>query len=132
MIRKETPQNIRSEIMNLLGEIKSQEAVPVIVSSLESIDFGDFLPGFVAACWQSGLDFSQHLPVFVKLFVHSDYVTAIEAFTVLEESFPNASDQARTECIRYLRKSEGLVADDKLALFRELVKVMENLEDNEQ
>jgi hypothetical protein len=125
MISKETPLIIRSEILNLLSEIKSKDAVPVIVSSLEKMDFGENLPGFVAACWQSGLDFSGYLQVFAKLFITSDYLTSLEAFTVLEESFPNATDQARMDCIRYLRQSENLVIDDKLALFRELRKVLE-------
>ncbi len=128
MIKKETPLIIRTEILNLLGEIKSKDAIPVIASSLEQMDFGEQLPGFLAACWQSGLDFSNYLPVFAKLFIESDYLTSLEAFTVLEESFPNATDQARADCLRYLRHSEHLVIDDKLALFRELRKVIESLE----
>ena len=126
MINKDTPLIIRSEILNLLSELKSKDAVPVIASSLEKMDFGEHLPGFVAACWQSGLDFSGYLPVFAKLFITSDYLTSLEAFTVLEESFPNATDQARTDCIRYLRHSEDLVIDDKLPLFRELRKTIMN------
>jgi hypothetical protein len=128
MIKKETPLIIRTEILNLLGEIKSKDAVPVIASSLEQMDFGEQLPGFLAACWQSGLDFSNYLPVFAKLFIESDYLTSLEAFTVLEESFPNATDLARADCLRYLRHSEHLVIDEKLALFRELRKVIESLE----
>jgi hypothetical protein len=126
MIRKETPLIIRTEILNLLGEIKSQDAVPAIAASLQNPDFGENLPDFVAACWQSGLDFSNYLQVFAKLFVQSDYLTSLEAFTVLEESFPNATDQARTACIRYLRQSENLVSDEKRALYGELMKVVEN------
>jgi hypothetical protein len=126
MIRKETPLIIRSEILNLLSEIKSQDAVPVIASSLEDMDFGEYLPGFVAACWQSGLDFSRYLPVFAKLFISSDYLTSLEAFTVLEESFPNATDEARSDCIRYLKQSEKLVSDEKRALYKELLKTIMN------
>ena len=126
MLKKETPMIIRSEILKLLGDLKTQDAVPVIASSLENMDFGEQLPGFVAACWQSGLDFSGHLHVFAKLFINSDYLTSLEAFTVLEESFPNATDEARADCIRFLRHSENLVIDDKLALFRELRKVIES------
>jgi hypothetical protein len=125
MIRKETPLIIQSEILNLLSEIKSPDAVPVIASSLEKMDFGEQLPGFLAACWQSGLDFSGYLPVFAKLFIESDYLTSLEAFTVLEESFPNATDETRDDCIRYLKQSEKLVSDEKLALHRELIKVIE-------
>jgi hypothetical protein len=126
MIRKGTPLIIRSEILNLLSEIKSQDAVPVIASSLEDMDFSEHLPGFVAACWQSGLDFSRYLPVFAKLFVSSDYLTSLEAFTVLEESFPNATDEARADCIRYLKQSEKLVSDEKRALYKELLKTIMN------
>jgi hypothetical protein len=126
MIRKETPLIIRTEILNLLGEIKSGDAVPLIAASLENLDFGENLPGFVSACWQSGLDFSNYLLVFAKLFIQSDYLTSLEAFTVLEESIPNATDQARTGCIRYLRQSEKLVSDEKRALYTELMKVGED------
>jgi len=125
LIHKQTPAAIRAEILNLIAEIKSQDAVPLIASSLEKMDFGGDLPALVAACWQSGLDFSNHMPVFAKLFITGDYVTSLEAFTVLEEAFANAGDQARHECLKYLHQSEDLVSDDKLALFRELRKVIE-------
>jgi hypothetical protein len=91
------------------------------------MDFGEYLPSLVAACWQSGLDFSGHLRIFAKLFILSDYITSLEAFTVLEESFPNATEQARLDCIRYIRDSENLVFDEKLPLFRELKKVIESI-----
>jgi hypothetical protein len=127
MIRKETPVAVRTEIFNLLGELKSRDAIPHIVMSLEKIDFGEYLPAFLAACWQSGLDFSDHLHLFAKLFIDGDYITSLEAFTVLEESFPNATDEARMECIRYLKQAEYLVMDEKLPLFRELRKVIESI-----
>jgi hypothetical protein len=65
--------------------------------------------------------------VFARLFVHSDYMTSLEAFTVLEESYPNAGEGERNECLRYLRESEYLVSDEKLPLFRELRSVIESL-----
>ena len=127
LIHRETPGDIRSEILKLLSDIKWQEAVPMIVASLDEMDFGEYLPAFVAACWQSGLDFSNHLIIFSRLFIHGDYITSLEAFTLLEESIPNATDHARLECIRYIRDSEYLVQDEKLPLFRELRKVIESI-----
>ena len=125
LIHSKTDPGVRTEILNLLGEIKNKDAIPILVESLENYDFGEYLPAFVAACWQSGLDFSKHLRVFANLFVHSDYITALEAFTVMEESIENATDNDRIECIRWLRESEYLVSDEKLPLFRELRKVIE-------
>jgi hypothetical protein len=126
LIHKNTDPLVRNEILTLLSEINSQEAVPLIAASLDKLDFGDYLPSFVAACWQSGLDFSKHLRVFAGLFIQADYMTSLEAFTVIEESIPNASDIDITDCIRFLRDAECMVTDDKMPLFRELRKVVES------
>lgn len=126
MIHKKTDPQVRNEIINLLSEFKSQDAVPMITASLEKHDFGDYLSAFVAACWQSGLDFSNHLQVFTRLFIQADYMTSLESFTVIEESIPFASDQEKMACIRYLKDAEFLVTDEKMPLFRELRKVVED------
>lgn len=126
MVNKNTHQEIRNEILKLLSEIKSQEAVPFIAESLNKNDFGDYLAAFVASCWQSGLDFSKHLRVFAGLFVQADYKTALEAFTVIEESLENASENEIYECIHFLKDAECMVTDEKLPLFRELRKVVES------
>jgi hypothetical protein len=126
LINKDTDPIVRNEILNLLGEIRSPEAVPLIAASFDKNDFGDYLPAFVAACWQSGLDFSKYLRVFAGLFIQADYITALEAFTVIEESMPNASEPEIYECISFLKDAECMVTDEKLPLFRELRKVVES------
>jgi hypothetical protein len=125
LIRKETSLAIRAEILRLVGEIKDEKAVPLIAESFDKHDYGEFLPAFVAACWQSGLDFSNYLTVFARLFIHSDYITSLEAFTVLEESMPQASDQSRIECIQYIHESESHVDDEKIPLYNELRKIFD-------
>jgi hypothetical protein len=86
LINSDTDDNIRNSVLQLISEIKTKDAVPYIVESIENHEYGEYLTPLIAACWQSGLDFSGFLPVFVKIFIVSDYVTAIEAFTVIEES----------------------------------------------
>jgi len=116
---------VRTEIIRLISEIKSPEAVPVIAQSLKENDFGDYLNALVAACWQSGLDFSSHLHVFAGLFIQGDYRTALEAFTVIEESLDNATEDEIYKCINFLKEAECMVTDEKLPLFRELRNVVE-------
>jgi hypothetical protein len=125
MINSNTKQQVRNEIIRLISEIQSREAVPMIVNSFETNDYGDYLPVIVAACWQSGLDFSKYLKVFAGLFIQNDYKTALEAFTVIEEAIPNASETEIYECIHFLKQAECMVTDAKLPLFRELRKVVE-------
>lgn len=124
LINKNTDPLIRNEILVLLSEIKSQEAVPLIAESLAKNDFGDYLPAVIATCWQSGLNFSKYLRVFAGIFIHADYQSSLEAFTVIEESFAGASDMDIADCHRFLRDSECIVADEKLPLLKELMKVL--------
>jgi hypothetical protein len=100
--------------------------VPIIAELLKNHEYGDYLNALVAACWQSGLDFSKHLRVFAGLFIQSDYKTALESFTVIEESLDNASETEIYDCIRFLKEAECMVTDEKLPLFHELVKVVQN------
>lgn len=126
LIHKDTDQTVRNEILELISELKAPEAAGYVAESLTRNDFGDYLSAVVAACWQSQLDFSKHLPVFVNLFVRSEYKTALEAFTVIEESLEKAESSDIQTCLRFLNESEYLVTNEKLPLFRELKKVVEN------
>lgn len=126
LIHKDTDQTVRNEILELISELKAPEAAVHVAESLTKNDFGDYLSAVVAACWQSQLDFSKHLPVFVNLFVRSDYKTALEAFTVIEESLEKAESTDIQTCLRFLNESEYLVTNEKLPLFHELKKVVEN------
>ena len=126
MVNKNTDQQVRNEILKFLTETKSKEAAPIIAESLHKNDYEDYLPALVAACWQSGLDFSKHLRVFAGIFIRGDYMSALESFTVIEESIPNATDSDILECVRFLREAECMVSDEKMPLFNELKKVVES------
>jgi HEAT repeat protein len=86
-------QEARSAVLTLLGELKDQEAVPVL---MEIIDEDTYLPvrkELIAACWQNGLDYSVYLSRFVDLVIENDMDIAFEAFTVIEnaDQLPDAS-----------------------------------------
>lgn len=125
LVNQTSESEISREIINLVGDLKSAEAVPILAKSLKENDFGDYQGEMVAACWQSGLDFSNYLSVFTELFIKGDYSTAIEAFTVIEGSVSNANEEEITACIHYLKETERMVTEEKLPLYRELQKVIE-------
>jgi hypothetical protein len=124
LMQPSTHEIVRKSIIMLIGEIKVKEAASAIVTALENIDMGEDFTPMVAACWQSGLDFSMYLPAFIKIFVNGDYQAAIEAFSVIEESMENASDDMQKKCIKMLDDAADKVSQEKYLLFRELVKVV--------
>lgn len=89
----------------------SSEMIQVIKQSGET----ENLARLVAICWESGVDFSQHITFFSALVCHPDYAVAIEALTVIEqcEGPFNSNDlQAALKLISHAKTSNtGLVND---------------------
>ncbi len=115
---------IRKSVVMVVSEIKVQAAAPVIVDALENMDHGEDFTSMVAACWQSGIDFSMYIPVFIRIFADADYQTAVEAFSVIEESVLNAGTEMKNKCIRLLDQLNDSITTDKYPLYKELVKVV--------
>ena len=124
LVQPATNPVIRESILLLVTEIKTQDAVPVIVDNLERLEGVPDFTRFVAACWQSALDFSDHLPAFIRIFAKGDYQTAVEAFSVIEESLLNANERMQKKCLQLLENSADQISEEKYLLYRELLKVV--------
>jgi hypothetical protein len=75
---------IGTEIKSILGSVKQRDAVPVFVEALKEEKYKPIRKTLLAACWQNGLDFKEHLPLFTKLVIEEDWETGFEAFTVID------------------------------------------------
>jgi HEAT repeat protein len=126
LLNDRTDSEINTEIIRLVSELKSPEAVPVIAKSLKENDFGNYEDDIIAACWQSGLDFSSYLSVFAEMFIKGDYSSALESFTVIEETLINATEDEVYACIHFLKEHEYMVSDEKMPLYRELQNVVQS------
>jgi HEAT repeat protein len=115
---------IRKSVLMVVSEIKVQAAAPIIVEALENMDSGEDFTSMVAACWQSGIDFSTYLPAFIKIFAEADYQTAVEAFSVIEESILNAGIDMKNKCLRLLDEMNERITVEKYPLYKELIKVV--------
>lgn len=81
---------IETEILFILNNLKIKDAVPVLVDALQNPKYLPIRKKLTAACWENGLDYKNHLLVFVDLVIHEDWNTGFEAFTVIEnmENYP--------------------------------------------
>jgi uncharacterized membrane-anchored protein YjiN (DUF445 family) len=124
---KENPnQQVQEEVFQMLGQLKEKECVDYVIKEINSEKSPKFITRLLASCWQSGLDYSQHLQTFAEKFVTGDYVTSIEAFTVIEEWIHNTSRDDIQACKKYLVDSISDISDDKKPLYIELVKLFES------
>jgi hypothetical protein len=113
-------------VVSLVRDLKSQPAVSHLFPALEEIRDPARKREMVAACWQSGLDFSQHLGSFLRIFVGGDYMTALEAFSVIENSLPFLQDANQLqEHITWLKEKMPPGKDEKRTLGEALLALME-------
>lgn len=120
---------IRELIVNLLFEIKDQSAVPVLVYAINDKSLKSIQKILLLACWQSGLDFSEFLPVFAEIVRTSDIETGLEAFTTAENFTENSSLEMINKEIHlteaYLEKqsnSNNLLAGELLKVLLDMKK----------
>jgi hypothetical protein len=126
LLQSKPSETIIKEIFALLGQLKDKKCVPYIISELESAGTLDFRTELIASCWQSGLDYSEHLTTFANQFISGSYKTAIECISVIEESIHNASNETLEACKNLLLDSLKSISEDKKPLYLELVKIVES------
>lgn len=125
LLKKNRDQFVKKEIISLLGDIKDQKATTIIVKEISYKKNKKILAELISTCWMSRLDYSMHLKVFTDCFINENFVTALEAFTVIEESLHNATDERISECREYLISRRSDISSEKQVLFRELLKVID-------
>ncbi len=125
LINSAKSTRIIQEVLTLFSQLKDQNCVPYIADALKEKDFGEKITPLIASCWQSGLDYSNHLNIFADLLIEGSYYVALESFTVIEESAHVASQEAIQKCILALEEKKHLVTTEKLPLFKALLDVLE-------
>jgi hypothetical protein len=118
-------KSILQEIQVLLADIKDKGIMTHFIEALRDPKFKKLHAGIASACWQSGLDYSSHLDLFIKLFLESDYITALEAFSVIEESLENMTEDDIGNKRSLLLKGFEQISEEKKPLAKELLYLMD-------
>ncbi len=83
--------SLKEAIIEFIGDIKNQDAAVIITHSIQKHLGDPNTTGLVSACWQSILDFSDEIPLFIDILCNGDYLASFEAFTVIENSIGSIS-----------------------------------------
>lgn len=118
-------EEIRASITSLLNDLKEKESAEILARAIANPEYEKIRTDLVAACWQNGLSYGKHIPVFVDVVVSGSYDAAIEAFTVIEEAVGELEKEERSTLVQHLKSKLEQVEDQKKSLFVELVKIIE-------
>lgn len=116
---------IIQEVLNIIKDLRDQRCVPVIVDYIEKNKVGTHIGDIIASCWQSRLDYHAFLDTFAGCFIHGDYQTSLEAFTVIEEMLWKSSQEQIQSCKKVLLDHVGEIEEEKKPLYKELIKVLD-------
>lgn len=125
LLESSDSSEIVQEVLNLIRDLRDQQSVPIIVDFIQKNIKGIYIGEIVSSCWQSRLDFHAYLNIFATCFLHGDYQTSLEAFTVIEEMLWKSSNSQIESCKEILVDNVSKVNDEKKPLYRELIKVID-------
>ncbi|QQS51529.1 MAG: HEAT repeat domain-containing protein [Bacteroidota bacterium] len=126
LLNKHQHDEVREEVISILGQLKDKEAVPFIIEQIKSSGTDTFKSELIMTCWQSGLDYSEHIDVFTQSFIDGDFQTAIEAFSVIDEWIDQAGSEKIKQCKELLAENLPKVSPEKKAFYLELIKLIES------
>ncbi len=121
-------EKVKKQITELLYDLKYQAAAPFIIKAIQSNNFKNIRELLLSVCWQSRLDFSEYIPVFIKLFIEGNFNEAFEAFTVIDSMDAKIEKKIVTGSIDKLKNEISNIAENKKELLVELVHILENKE----
>jgi hypothetical protein len=115
---------IQSEVISFLNDLKNQSSVDIFIDNLNSHRGRHYFAKLVGACWQNGLDYSDHLEFFIDIVINEDYVSAMEAFTVIESNITRLEAAKREKLAEKIERSQDKVTREKEPLVEELIGIM--------
>ncbi|MFZ5940674.1 MAG: hypothetical protein ACOYXB_08875 [Bacteroidota bacterium] len=119
-------ERVYSELLRFLNDIKDKEAIPFIIDAIGNSEYVSIRKELVAACWQNNLGYSSYTGVFIEQALNGSYEVAIEAFTVIEDSIGELSQEERKKLAGAMRKKATAIDDVKQPLIQELIRMIES------
>jgi len=122
---KTNDMSIRKIIAGFINDLKDQTACEEVIKEIRKEWKPDTISMLVSSCWQSGLNYSVYSPDLARVFLTSDYVTAIECLTVIEDSIHELSKSLKDEIINIIQESPVSQDNEKKPLIFELISILE-------
>ncbi len=124
LLRRTNKKEIRNQILEILNNLKIQASATELARAVRKNKQRDLLAHLVTACWKNGLDYTDFIDDFIDIFIQYDYLLALDAFTVIENSTKYLSEVSLEPRINKLSRHEPEMDEDKKVLTRELIHIL--------
>ena len=112
---------IKKRISRLLAELKHSDAIPLIIEAIQNKQYVAELQHLVSACWENGMDYSDHLSLFTDLVIENDFLVAFEAHTVITNMTGKISEAVCQKESKKIEVALPLAEENKKQLLLEIL-----------
>ncbi|MGE5418934.1 MAG: hypothetical protein ACM3UT_02065 [Chloroflexota bacterium] len=117
---------VNRAIETFFNDLKDKSARSEVVGELKKEHKPHTVTMLASSCWQSGLDYSAFSIDFTEIFLKSDYGTALECMTVIEESIPVLTEKEKSRIKGMVGRSAEDETSPKKALAIDLMEKLES------
>lgn len=117
--------SVRKSIERFMNDMKDPSVCEEVMQEINKPWKAETTTMLVASCWQSGLDYSDYSHNLAIIFLRGELSTAIECFTVIEESVNSLSRKIKDEIIKTIRENKISQTSEKGGLTLELISILE-------
>ena len=119
-------EKIHDKVLEILNTLKTQSAAEAVLDAFEQAQNADTRNSVLASCWKNGLDYSKYFDTLIHIFIHNDFTTALEAFTVIENATQNISDESLDNAVSKIKANLNKISEEKKPLMMELTHMLNN------
>lgn len=112
-------------IRSFIADIKSTYLKEIIIDCLENKKYEEINKELISICWESAVDFSEHISFFIDLVITSEFNSAFEALTVIENLEGNVEKDVIKEEISKLKSAINTADEARKYLIYETVNLLE-------
>jgi len=128
LLNGKTNPEIHRRVFDILNNLKNPEAVSELVQAVQNSKTIELKRELLSACWNSGLDFSAEFPSICRIFLETDFLTAFEAFTIIDTTAPeNITEDIANECLTILENFTADFGIEKEKLRSNVVQIFKNV-----
>jgi len=97
----------RAENEAIFKSLKESGASRLLVDSIKAAEDPAQKAVLTAACWETGLDFTEHFLFFAELVTHPDFPVALEALSVVESCEGTIPQHSLAKALEIAEKSQS-------------------------
>ena len=105
--------------------LKKEKAGDLLIAAIKSPKGKKHKAVLVAACWESEINYSAHLPFFTQLVMDADYLVSLEATTVIETMEGPFIENDLKESIKTLKEYKKNISTEQVVLINDLVDILQ-------